>query len=61
MQFGDFFLSELDNYMETTGIKNEVLGTGERITGISDRAYRIDLQKATDMSDVFINHFLVTS
>ncbi|KAI7878253.1 hypothetical protein K492DRAFT_196988 [Lichtheimia hyalospora FSU 10163] len=48
------FLSELDNYMEMSGIKNDkIYGTT-----ISDRAYRIDLRKATDMTDVYKDYLL---
>lgn len=46
------FLYELDNYMETTDIKNETF-LGKRIIGLSDRAYEFDLRKARDMVDVY--------
>ncbi|KAJ8652575.1 hypothetical protein O0I10_011780 [Lichtheimia ornata] len=52
-----YFLSELDNYMETTGMKNDKF-SGKRITGINDNAYRIDLRKAKDMADVYKDDLL---
>ena len=51
------FLSELDNYMDTTDIKNEVIqvtGVGDlKIIGVEESAYRIDLRKATWMGYVY--------
>lgn len=52
-----YFLSELEKYLETTGMKNDKF-SGKRITGISDNAYRTDLWKAKDMADVYKDDLL---
>lgn len=45
------FLIELDNYMVTNAIKNTPISW--RITGITERAYAVDLRKAKHMADVY--------
>ncbi|CDS10621.1 hypothetical protein LRAMOSA11107 [Lichtheimia ramosa] len=45
------FVIELDNYMVANAIKNPP--TGWRITGVTERAYKVDLRKAKHMADVY--------
>ena len=47
-----YFLQELDKYMERMEIKGKDF-YGYVITGISERAFNVDLWKAKNMSDVY--------
>ena len=50
------FLSELDNYMDTADIKNKLIHVARysgKIIGIAESAYKIELQEAGCMGDVY--------
>ncbi|KAI7878242.1 hypothetical protein K492DRAFT_171026, partial [Lichtheimia hyalospora FSU 10163] len=50
------FLSELDNYMDMAGIKNELIHAAAKsgkIVGVQESAYEIDLQQVERMGDVY--------